>query len=62
MFLGHPEMSTGTGLQVFAEADIRASPIFQVSKLSLLLLKAARMNSDTAGWDVLVSGDCPPLQ
>ncbi|XP_022722471.1 phosphoglucan, water dikinase, chloroplastic-like [Durio zibethinus] len=50
--LGIPENSVRT----YAEAEIRAGVIFQVSKLCTLLLKAVRTALHSQGWDVLVPG------
>ncbi|XVF65426.1 hypothetical protein PTKIN_Ptkin09bG0248300 [Pterospermum kingtungense] len=50
--LGIPENS----IRTYAEAEIRAGVIFQVSKLCTLLLKAVRKVLDSQGWDVLVPG------
>ncbi|KAJ6814220.1 phosphoglucan, water dikinase, chloroplastic-like [Iris pallida] len=50
--LGIPENSVRT----YAEAEIRAGVIFQVSKLCTLLLKAVRTAIGSLGWDVLVPG------
>ncbi|KAL8172262.1 hypothetical protein V2J09_024066 [Rumex salicifolius] len=50
--LNIPENSVRT----FTEAEIRAGVIFQVSKISTLLLKATRKTLASQGWDVLVSG------
>ncbi|KAJ0988966.1 hypothetical protein J5N97_007322 [Dioscorea zingiberensis] len=50
--LGIPANSVMT----YAEAEIRASVIFQVSKLCTVLLKAARIAVGSFGWDVLVPG------
>ncbi|KAK6266128.1 hypothetical protein QUC31_016965 [Theobroma cacao] len=50
--LGIPENSVRT----YAEAEIRAGVIFQVSKLCTLLLKAVRAALGLQGWDVLVPG------
>ncbi|XP_038995104.1 phosphoglucan, water dikinase, chloroplastic-like isoform X2 [Hibiscus syriacus] len=50
--LGIPENSVRT----YAEAEIRAGVIFQVSKLCSLLLKAVRTALGFEGWDVLVPG------
>ncbi|OMP05624.1 Pyruvate phosphate dikinase, PEP/pyruvate-binding protein [Corchorus olitorius] len=50
--LGIPENSVRT----YAEAEIRAGVIFQVSKLCTLLLKAVRTALGSQGWDVLVPG------
>ncbi|KAL6188905.1 hypothetical protein ACLB2K_040296 [Fragaria x ananassa] len=49
---GIPENSVRT----YAEAEIRASVIFQVSKLCTLLLKAVRTTIGSHGWDVIVPG------
>ncbi|KAK4266563.1 hypothetical protein QN277_027460 [Acacia crassicarpa] len=51
--LGIPENSVRT----YTEAEIRASVIFQVSKLCTLLLKAVRSALGSQGWDVLVPGN-----
>lgn len=50
--LGIPENSVRT----YTEAEIRASVIFQVSKLSTILLKAVRRTLASQGWDVIVPG------
>ncbi|KHG00248.1 Phosphoglucan, water dikinase, chloroplastic -like protein [Gossypium arboreum] len=50
--LGIPENSVRT----YAEAEIRAGVIFQVSKLCTFLLKAVRTALGFQGWDVLVPG------
>ncbi|KAL2497284.1 Phosphoglucan [Abeliophyllum distichum] len=50
---GIPENSVRT----YAEAEIRAGVIFQVSKLCTLLLKSVRNTLGSQGWDVLVPGD-----
>ncbi|KAK4772818.1 hypothetical protein SAY86_014593 [Trapa natans] len=49
---GIPENS----MKTYAEAEIRAGVVFQVSKLCTLLLKAVRRTINSQGWDVLVSG------
>ncbi|XP_050372459.1 phosphoglucan, water dikinase, chloroplastic [Argentina anserina] len=49
---GIPENSVRT----YAEAEIRAGVIFQVSKLCTLLLKAIRTTIGSQGWDVIVPG------
>ncbi|XP_030508153.2 phosphoglucan, water dikinase, chloroplastic [Cannabis sativa] len=49
---GIPENSVRT----YAEAEIRAGVIFQVSKLCTLFLKAVRTTLGSQGWDVLVPG------
>ncbi|PIA25745.1 hypothetical protein AQUCO_10800026v1 [Aquilegia coerulea] len=50
--LGVPENNVRT----YTEAEIRASVIFQVSKICTLLLKAIRSILGSQGWDVLVPG------
>lgn len=44
--------------QVFTEAEVRASLVFQLSKLCSLTLKAARLATGGAEWDALVAGSC----
>ena len=44
-------------IQVFTESEVRASVVFQLSKLCSLLLKAARLTSGGSGWDALVAGE-----
>ncbi|XP_075496743.1 LOW QUALITY PROTEIN: phosphoglucan, water dikinase, chloroplastic-like [Primulina tabacum] len=51
--LGIPEYTVRT----YAEAEIRAGVIFQVSKFCSLLLKAVRKVLGSEGWDILVPGD-----
>jgi len=46
--------------QVFAEAEIRASVVFQLSRLAALLLRAARLATGGAAWDALVAGAPQP--
>ncbi|KAL4433837.1 hypothetical protein ABPG75_000278 [Micractinium tetrahymenae] len=41
---------------VFTEAEIRASLVFQVSKLSSLLIKAANTCAGGSPWDVVMAG------
>ncbi|KAL3145446.1 2,3-dihydroxyphenylpropionate/2,3-dihydroxicinnamic acid 1,2-dioxygenase, variant 2 [Trebouxia sp. C0009 RCD-2024] len=43
-------------LKVFTEAEVRASLVFQLSKLCSLTLKAARLATGGAEWDALVAG------
>ncbi|KAH9305067.1 hypothetical protein KI387_009471 [Taxus chinensis] len=43
-------------MRTYTEAEIRASVVFQVSKLCSLLLKAVRSLSGGHGWDTLVPG------
>lgn len=45
---------------MFTEAEIRASVVFQLSKLATLLLKAARLSTGGDAWDALVAGMPPP--
>lgn len=42
---------------MFTEAEVRASVVFQASKLTQLLLKAARSCLGGAEWDAMVSGE-----
>ncbi|KAL6504566.1 Phosphoglucan, water dikinase, chloroplastic [Orobanche gracilis] len=44
-------------IRTYTEAEIRASVIFQVSKLCTLLSKAVRNVLGSEGWDILVPGD-----
>ena len=44
------------GVQVFTEAEVRASLVFQVSKLCSFMLKVARIATGGAAWDALVAG------
>ena len=43
-------------LQVFTESEVRASLVFQLSKLCTLLLKSARLAVGGVEWDALVAG------
>ncbi|KAL2928069.1 Phosphoglucan water dikinase chloroplastic [Bienertia sinuspersici] len=43
-------------VRTYAEAEIRAGVIFQVSKLCTVLLKAIRSSLASQGWDVIVPG------
>ncbi|KAK9806719.1 hypothetical protein WJX72_000486 [[Myrmecia] bisecta] len=43
-------------VSVFTEAEVRASVVFQLSKLCSLLLKATRLATGGAEWDALVAG------
>ena len=47
-------------IQVFTEAEIRASIVFQISRLVASLLKATRLATGNAGWDTLVAGADKP--
>ena len=49
-------VSNFDSMQVFTEAEIRASVVFQLSKLVTLLLKAARLNTGAGAWDAIVAG------
>ena len=44
---------------MFTEAEVRASMVFQLSKLASLLLKASRLAIGDAAWDALVTGTVP---
>lgn len=48
-------------VQVFTEAEVRASVVFQLSGLLSTLLKAARQAADCDEWDALVAGVLPGL-
>jgi phosphoglucan,water dikinase len=50
--LGMPEAS----IRVFSEADIRAHPVFQLSKLVSCLLKMIRALAALPSWDIIVPG------
>lgn len=41
---------------IFTEAEVRASVVFQLSKLNLILLKAVRLVTGAGEWDPLVAG------
>lgn len=43
-------------VRTFAEGEVRASLVFQVSKLAALLLVAARALAGVTPWDTLVAG------
>lgn len=43
-------------IQVFTESEVRASVVFQLSKLCSLLLKATRLTTGGGAWDALVAG------
>ncbi|KAG2437888.1 hypothetical protein HXX76_005505 [Chlamydomonas incerta] len=51
--LGLPEHMGG----IFAEAEVRASMAFQVSKLAAMLARALRAAAGQEPWDVLVPGE-----
>lgn len=44
-------------VQVFAEADIRSHPVFQLSRLIAILLKRIRILASLPPWDLIVAGD-----
>ncbi|PRW57887.1 water chloroplastic isoform A [Chlorella sorokiniana] len=46
---------------VFTEAEIRASLVFQLSKLSSLLIKAANLTAGGSPWDVVMAGEATGL-
>lgn len=41
---------------MFTEAEVRASLVFQLSKLCSFMLKASRLATGAAPWDALVAG------
>ena len=43
-------------MQVFTEAEVRASLVFQLSKLCSFMLNASRLATGAAPWDALVAG------
>eukprot|EP00878_Enallax_costatus_P003846 GHUV01004062.1.p1 GENE.GHUV01004062.1~~GHUV01004062.1.p1 ORF type:complete len:1053 (+),score=249.89 GHUV01004062.1:1558-4716(+) len=43
-------------IQTFTEAEIRANVVFQVSKMTTLLLRACRAAAGASSWDPLVPG------
>ena len=45
-------------IQTFTEAEVRASIVFQVSKIVSLILKEAREALGVDAWDALVLGNC----
>ena len=61
--LSGPAMTLGRALgvaeersAVFAESEIRANVVFQLSKLALLLQRATTEVAQTTPWDVIMSG------
>ena len=46
--------------QVFTEAEVRASVVFQLSELVSMLLKASRSAIGGSEWDALVAGIAAP--
>jgi len=47
----------GERCSVFAESEIRANVVFQLSKLTLLLLRATSQVAQTTPWDVVMAGN-----
>ncbi len=43
-------------VNVFTESEVRASTVFQLSRLCSALLKATRVMSGASVWDTLVAG------
>ncbi len=54
--LGHVLGVAEDSIKVFSEADIRAHPVFQLSKLVSFLLKRIRVLADLPSWDIIVPG------
>jgi phosphoglucan,water dikinase len=54
--LGHALGVAEHAIKVFAEADIRSHPVFQLSKLVSLLLKNTRNLASLPAWDAVVPG------
>jgi phosphoglucan,water dikinase len=54
--LGHALGVAEHALKVFAEADIRSHPVFQLSKLVSLFLKNTRNLASLPAWDAVVPG------
>lgn len=54
--LGHMLRVDRRALKVFAEAEIRRHPVFQLSKLAEFLLKNIRRKASLPPWDVIVPG------
>jgi len=50
------QLGFGRTWQVFSEAEIRASVVFQLSELVNTLLKASRIAIGGSEWDALVAG------
>lgn len=52
------------GAQVFTEAEVRASVVFQLSSLLAVLQRAARAAADCDEWDAIVAGgfSCLPAR
>ncbi|GJP30882.1 hypothetical protein CLOM_g7209 [Closterium sp. NIES-68] len=54
--LGHALGIEENAVRTFAEAEIRSSVVFQLAKLTSLLLRVMRSVLGAEGWDVLVPG------
>jgi phosphoglucan,water dikinase len=54
--LGHALGVAEHAIKVFAEADIRSHPVFQLSKLATIILKKIRVLASLPPWDVIVPG------
>jgi phosphoglucan,water dikinase len=54
--LGHALGVAEDSIRVFSEADIRAHPVFQLSKLVSCLLKRIRVLAALPSWDIIVPG------
>jgi phosphoglucan, water dikinase len=54
--LGHALGVAEDSIRVFSEADIRAHPVFQLSKLVSYLLKTIRVLAALPSWDIIVPG------
>lgn len=55
------ELGTALGaaepaVRVFAEADVRSHPVFQLSKIAELLRRRARESAGLSPWEVIVAG------
>ncbi len=55
--LGHALGLPEHAVKVFAEADIRSHPVFQLSKLVELLIRSIRSRAHLQPWDVIVPGE-----
>ncbi|CAI7892765.1 unnamed protein product, partial [Closterium sp. NIES-53] len=54
--LGHALGIEENAVRTFAEAEVRSSVVFQLAKLTSLLLRVMRSVLGAEGWDVLVPG------
>jgi phosphoglucan,water dikinase len=54
--LGHALGVAEDSIRVFGEADIRAHPVFQLSKLVSYLLKSIRVLAALPSWDIIAPG------